>query len=406
MKQPESPFSRRHFLKRTGLVSGFFALCGVAAVPLPALAGWASSGSGSALDNGNVPGGQPAPDGPAARVDADDPADARSLADPRAQGGRTFRQTRLLMGTVVTLAALARSQAQADEAFADAFAEMERLIAVFDRHNAASALGVLNDQGRLAAAPPELLEVLRASERLGRETAFAFNPAVAPVLALYEAARAAAGGLAGPRPLSVDDKALAEALELARPGGIYLPESPRSAGSAAFTGSGLIRLEREGMRLTLDGIAKGYIADAASRRLRARNLPDHLINAGGDIRVSGLAEGGRPWRVGVQDPRHPEGVLEVVTAGDCAIATSGGYENYFDHSHSQHHIIDPRTGRSPGLASITVRAPDAGQADALATALALLPPALAIRYAEGRTNTACLIISGQGRRYSSANWAG
>ena len=348
MKNPLSFISRRHFLKSAGAL----AACGLAGglVPLPAFAGQSRGEAGPA------------------------------------------QQTRMLMGTMVTLTALAPDAAKADAAFARAFAEMERLIPVFDRHNAASALSVLNAEGSLPAAPPELLEVLRESDRLGRDTGFAFNPAVAPVLGLFEAARTASGGTASARPIRLDDKALAEALELAKPGGI------RSAG-------GLVRLERSGMRLTLDGIAKGYIADAASRSLAADGLVNHMVNAGGDIRASGFARGGRPWSVGIQDPDHPNRIVAGTSAVNCGIATSGSYENYFDRSHSQHHLISHVTGKSPELAGITVKAPTAMQADALATALALMPPAQAVRYVNARANVACLIMGRQGQQYRSANWS-
>lgn len=349
MKNPLSFISRRCFLKSAGAL----AACGLAGglVPLPAFAG-----------------------------------QGRDEAAPA-------QQTRLLMGTLVTLTALAPDPARADAAFARAFAEMERLIAVFDRRNAASALSVLNAEGSLSAAPPELLAVLRESDRLGRETEFAFNPAVAPVLELFEAARSASGGTASARPIRLDDKALAEALDLAKPGGIRRADG------------GAVRLERGGMRLTLDGIAKGYIADAASRSLTADGLANHMVNAGGDIRASGFARSGRPWSVGIQDPDHPNRIVAGTSAVNCGIATSGSYENYFDRSHSQHHLISHLTGKSPDMAGITVKAPTAMQADALATALALLPPAQAVRYVNARANVACLIIGRQGQQYSSANWS-
>ena len=353
MKRQDSILSRRHFLKSVCFASGALALGGL--VPLSVFAG----------QGGN---------------------------EVSTKGRHAVRQTRLLMGTLVTLTVVVPDPGGADEALAKAFAEMGRLIAIFDRRSAASALNVLNVEGALADAPPELLEVLRASERLGRDTDFAFNPAVAPVLELFEAARSRAGGIASSRPVHIDDKALAEALALAKPEAVRL------------TDRGLIRLERAGMRLTLDGIAKGYIADAASRVLAAEGVADHMVDAGGDIRAAGFAPGGRPWTVGIQDPDHPSRIVADTAAVNCGIATSGSYENYFDRSHNQHHLISPFTGKSADLAGVTVKAATAMQADSLATALALLPPAQAVRYVETRTSAACLIIGRQGQRYASANW--
>lgn len=309
----------------------------------------------------------------------------RALASAGLSGPHTEQQTRLLMGTMVTLTAVTPDRERAREAFALAFAEMERQVALFDRRDASSALGVLNAQGSLLDAPRELLTVLDTSQRLGLATEFAFNPAITPVVDLLAAARARSV-LPG-----YSDADLKEALALARPDGLRL--SGRSA-----------RLERSGMRLTLDGIAKGHIADAASRVLAENGLPNHMVNAGGDIRASGHAASGKPWTIGIQHPAKAGALLASVSLDNGALATSGSYESYYDQKQSRHHLISHLTGKSADIASITVRADTAMRADGLATALALMPPAQAIRFAEQRAKAACLIVDSQGRRFASANW--
>ncbi len=300
------------------------------------------------------------------------------------------QETRLLMGTIVTISAAASAgggpPAQARrEAIAAAFAEMERLIAIFDRRNAASALSALNSLGRLSSPPAELSRVLAAARGLGTRTGFAFNPAIAPLVDLFEASKNADGVL------KVDDKDMAEALALSQPEGIRLEERE-------------IVLERQGMRLTLDGIAKGYIADAASAVLSRHGAANHLVNAGGDIRAAGFAEGNRPWTVGVENPALTGGVVESVALRHSrAVATSGGYESFYDQSHRRHHLISHRTGQSPAIASVTVTAATAARADALATALALMPPAEAVRRAPAE-GAECLILGLQGQRWLSPNW--
>lgn len=310
----------------------------------------------------------------------------RVLASTGLSGLHTEQQTRLLMGTMVTLTAATPDRNRAQEAFALAFAEIERQVAIFDRRNDSSALGLLNAQGGLTDAPIELLVVLDASQRLGLETGFAFNPAITPVVDLFAAAKTDAA-LPG-----YNDADLKQALALAQPGGLRL--TGRSA-----------RLDRNGMRLTLDGIAKGYIADAASRVLAENGLPNHMVNAGGDIRASGHSASGKPWSIGIQHPGQAGALLAAVPLGNGALATSGSYENYYDRGKSRHHLISHLTGKSADITSITVRAATAMQADSLATALALMPPVQAIRFAEERAKAACLIVDSQGRRFSSANWA-
>lgn len=297
--------------------------------------------------------------------------------------GGTQQQSRLLMGTIVTLTAATGDAARAEDAFAAAFAEMERLIAVFDRRASASALGVLNSLGSLRDAPVELSEVLAASTRMSRFSDSAFNPAITPVVDLFDKTR-------GVRLPGYTDADLREALALAKPGEIRL-----SGGS--------VRLGREGMTLTLDGIAKGYIADRASAVLAGLGLGNHMVNAGGDIRCMGRSASGEPWNVGIQHPEKAGALLAAVPVTNKGIATSGSYEKAYDRARTRHHLISHLTGKSADAASVTVLAGTAMEADALATALALLPPAQAMRLAD-ESGAACLYVDRLGRRRASSLW--
>ncbi len=295
-------------------------------------------------------------------------------------GPRTTQEARLLMGTVVTVTVNHVSRLQAEEGIGRAFAAMDRLIAVFDRRDASSALGVLNDSGRLAGAPAPLVSLLDRAEAFGRSCGYAFNPAVLPVVALYEA-----------RGVSVGRRELAQALALAAPGGISL------RGDA-------IHLERSGMGLTFDGIAKGRIADAAAEVLVGCGINDYLINAGGDLRVSGRNHQGLPWVVGIENPEKTGGVIETLRLRSGAVATSGGYERFFDQQQRLHHLVDPATGQCPQTKSVTVIAPTAEQADALATCLFVLPPHAGLNLIARYPKTACLTLDSAGTRHVSPTW--
>jgi Membrane-associated lipoprotein involved in thiamine biosynthesis len=294
------------------------------------------------------------------------------------------QQSRLLMGTIVTLTAATAERARAHDAFTAAFAEMERLVAVFDRHSSTSALGVLNSQGTLAAPPAELHSVLSRALRLGQASEYAFNPAIAPVVDLFDRS-------AGALPTHKDAD-FQEALGLAAPGGVQLAQHS-------------ISLERQGMRLTLDGIAKGFIADKASETLARHGLTDHMVNAGGDIRCSGRPAPGKLWAVGIQHPgpARPGGLLGTARMGNGGIATSGSYESWYDRPRGRHHLISHLTGQSADIASVTVRAANTMEADALATALAFMPPALALRFAAAN-KASCLIADRHGRVWTSSDW--
>jgi thiamine biosynthesis lipoprotein len=117
----------------------------------------------------------------------------------------------------------------------------------------------------------------------------------------------------------------------------------------------------------LDGIAKGYIVDCASRVLRDCGVENHLINAGGDIFASGLRAPDRPWRVGIQAADNPAKVSQVAELRDMALATSGNSVSL--NTDSCEHIVPVRDKSEPPMFSVSVAAPSASRADALSTAL-------------------------------------
>ncbi|MEU7882337.1 FAD:protein FMN transferase [Microbispora bryophytorum] len=116
-----------------------------------------------------------------------------------------------------------------------------------------------------------------------------------------------------------------------------------------------------GGRLDPSAIVKGWAVERASAILRDAGAPDHCVNGGGDVRLSGKAGPGRSWRVGVAHPLRPGDLAAVVSGNDLAVATSGTAERGA-------HVIDPHTGRpATELASLTVIGPDLALADAYAT---------------------------------------
>lgn len=301
---------------------------------------------------------------------------------------RTIRVSaaRPAMGTLVTITALARSRARAEEAIGRAFEEMDRLIGILSRFESGSALSQLNHAGRLGSPPPELHHVLDRALRYHRTTRGVFDISVWPVLELFGAR------LGGPAPAPPSEADVADALS--RVGADRVSVSRRE-----------VRFGGEGMAVTVDGIAKGYIVDRMARVLEGRRVRRYLIDAGGDIRVSGRKEGGRPWSIGVRDPRRAGRLPDRIELTRGAVATSGSYERHFDPERRYHHIVDARAGRSPVESeSVTVLAPGAMAADALATTLFIMPPAEALAFVETQPACACLIIDRGGHMHRSRGW--
>ncbi|HMD35594.1 MAG TPA: FAD:protein FMN transferase, partial [Vicinamibacterales bacterium] len=109
--------------------------------------------------------------------------------------------------------------------------------------------------------------------------------------------------------------------------------------------TGTAFLTRAGMRAHLGGIGKGYAIDRGAAILRARGLRDFMIQAGGDMYVSGRKDA-RAWRLGIQDPRGPrDRTFAAIDLTDSTFSTSGDYERSFVKDGVRyHHIIDPSTG--------------------------------------------------------------
>jgi thiamine biosynthesis lipoprotein len=295
-------------------------------------------------------------------------------------------QTRPAMGTLVTVAALAPSREWAEGAIGQALAEMDRLIAIFSRYEPASAVTALNTAGRLDAPPPELARVVRTSLEYHELTGGAFDVTVAPLLALFRER------LGGAVPVEPTDAEIGERLSLVDARGVACHR-------------GRIALDRDGMALTFDGIAKGFIVDAMARVLNGQGIHRYLVNAGGDIRARGKKEDRQPWTVAVHDPRAPGRFPSTLHLDNAAVATSGSYEVSFDGDMRFHHIVDAKTGRSPGVSlSVSVMAPTATAADALATSVFVLGPDDGVRLVDGLRDCACLVLDRSGRQWMSRHW--
>jgi thiamine biosynthesis lipoprotein len=159
------------------------------------------------------------------------------------------------------------------------------------------------------------------------------------------------------------------------------------------------------MRMTVDGIAKGHIVDAMARELERLRIRDYIVEAGGDIRLSGTKDGKQPWTVAVQDPQKTGRFPDTFQLRTGAVATSGGYERYFDPGQLHHHIVDSQTGSSPQhSSSVSVVAPSAMAADALATTALLMEGRRGIAFVEAVPGCECLVITPDGTQIRTLGW--
>ncbi len=250
--------------------------------------------------------------------------------------------------------------------------QIERAMSTYLEDSDVSRLNRLGGQGPVAVGA-ETRHVLERSLEFSGLTGGAFDVTYAPLRGLWLEAQQA------------DRLPSERALEaaLAAVGHEKLLLGPEGA-----------RFGAPGMAVDLGGIAKGYAIDAAAGALRAAGASAGIVDVGGDLRLFGLPEPGGRWKVEVNAPAGVEERVVLAVPG-CAVATSGDYARRFSVAGERFsHIIDPRTGRPVAdVPSVTVVAPDAITADALATGLSVLGPADGVALVDSLAGVECMMTA-------------
>ncbi|MEM8533626.1 MAG: FAD:protein FMN transferase [Chloroflexota bacterium] len=268
---------------------------------------------------------------------------------------QTINETRLLMGTLVSLTLVSQDHDIAQTAVTAAFDRMAELEAIMSCFNPHSQLSRLNRDGYLVAPPPALYEVVQEAMRISVLSDGAYDPTMKPLGDLYAECWNNQQSL--PSAEQID-----QTRKLVDRRNMVVAENE-------------IHFTQPGMGLTLNSIAKGYIVDAGVAMLKAHGFTNVLVDAGGDLMAIGERASEQTWEVGIASPRKErgKGLLTHLNIANGAVATSGDYQQVYSHDRMQHHILDPRTGYSPSeLASATVTAPNTMLADVLATTLMVL----------------------------------
>jgi thiamine biosynthesis lipoprotein len=308
---------------------------------------------------------------------------ALGCLSPTAQAG-WFQREAAIMGTRVAVELWAENPAEGEGAIEAVLAEMRRVDALMSHYKPESQLsGVNRDAARAPVrVDPELAELIERALRLSDLTGGAFDITYASVGYLYDYR---AHVRPGPRELESGLEAV---------NWRYV-----TVDAVAST----VRFAREGVRIDLGGIAKGYAVDRAIGILQSRGIVHASVTAGGDSRITG-DRFGRPWMIGIRHPDDAGRVIVRMPIVDEAVSTSGDYERFFDEDGERyHHIIDPKTGRSAGeVRSVTVIGPDATTTDGLSTSVFVLGPERGLALVERIADVDAVIVRRDGKvLYSS-----
>ena len=301
-----------------------------------------------------------------------------------AASGAWLKREEAIMGTAIGVELWSedrRSGAAAIDAVMD---EMHRIDRAMSPHKPDSELSRINRDAAATAVPlsAEMARLLERAQHFAALSGGAFDITYAAVGQLYDYRERV-------RP---SEAALAQARQCVGYRGLLLDVAARS-----------VRFARAGMRIDLGGFAKGHAVDNAAAILREHGIVHAIVSAGGDSRVIGDRRG-RPWTIGIRDPRRAGEMVALLPLEDVSISTSGDYERYFDADGERfHHLIDPATGRSPrGVHSVTVLAEDGLTTEALSKSVFVLGVEKGLRLIESQRGVDAVVVDARGALHYSA----
>lgn len=267
------------------------------------------------------------------------------------------RVTDGIMGTRITVELWAEDAAKGNQAIDAVLDEMRHIDETMSTYKPTSEVSQVN--AKAADGPmhisKELFDLLTTAKQYSEITDGAFDITYASVGYMYDFRRHV-------RP---DDAEIAKALPAINYLHVILDPKNQT-----------VRFSQKGVRIDLGGIAKGYSVDRGIEVLKGLGYTRAYVGAGGDSRIIG-DRFGKPWMVGIRDPRKGEGnVIARIPLVDAAISTSGDYERFFEENGVRyHHIIDPHTGHSASkVRSATVIGPYATRTDGLSKTAFVLGP--------------------------------
>ncbi|MGD8525124.1 MAG: FAD:protein FMN transferase [Thioalkalispiraceae bacterium] len=298
---------------------------------------------------------------------------------------KQVRDSLFVLGTIVNITLMVADEQKAAKAIKDIDTDLKYLHTVWHpwRFGAMSRTNQLLKLNEWFSANPSVLPVMEKSKQLYKTSQGLFNPAIGELIGIWSFHNDEV--LDGPIPEASVIKA-------------FIDDLP-TMDHVEVDG---FRLRGTHPRVQLDvgAIAKGMAVERVITYLKQVGINDAIVNAGGDLKAIG-SHGERAWSVGIRHPRQ-DGIMAGLAVNDNeSVFTSGDYERYFENQGQRyHHILDPRTGYpADKTQSVTVIHPDAGLADAAATALFIAGPEQWQAIAQSMGIDKVLLIDQQGRAH-------
>lgn len=301
------------------------------------------------------------------------------------------RSARMKMGTRFEVTALHPDAATAWRAVEAAYAEIDRVEALISEWQETSETSAVNRQAGLAPVKvsAEFRALVRRAVKVSRLTDGAFDVTFLSFGRLWD--------FKAEHPKKPSPEAIREALAGVGAEKIVVDDV-----------AGTVFLSHPRTRLGFGGIGQGYGANRALQVMREHGIENGVVNGSGDVYAFGHQEDGRPWRVGIGNPRAPEKPFGYLEVSNLAVVTSGDYEQFVVIEGERYaHILDPRTGYPAREAqSVTIVCPDVELADALATGVSVLGVEKGLALVDRLKDVEAVIVDQHGKIHLSKGLEG
>ncbi|MEQ9298006.1 MAG: FAD:protein FMN transferase [Cyclobacteriaceae bacterium] len=297
-----------------------------------------------------------------------------------------YDRTLKLMGSRFDITVVADDQAQAEEYIDLAVAEISRIEKLISSWDPASQTSEINQNAGIkpVAVDKELYQLIERAIRISELSDGAFDISYASIDRIWK--------FDGSVAEAPDTEVIARSVENIGYENILLDP----VASSVF-------LKKEGMKIGFGAIGKGYAADKAKALLINQGVDAGIINASGDMNTWGTKPDGSPWRVAITNPFDKTKPYASLPIQHGAVVTSGNYEKFIMIDDQRYaHIIDPRTGwPTQGILSVTIFAPKAELADALATAVFVMGKSAGLDRINQLPRIECIIVDKNGDLHTS-----
>lgn len=293
-----------------------------------------------------------------------------------------------VLGTSLDMLAMSATPNQTQRAFAAAIAEINRLDRVLSTYRADSEISALNNSAndrKSVAVSADLFTVIDACEAWRALSGGAFSGRMGQLIQQHNNSE-----------ISAETRS-------------NLAQQANNADVILDTATQSITRPQD-VQFATDALAKGYIIDRAisAARHAVPELSGLMVDIGGDVKVWGQAPRATGWNIGLRgagqraDNALPEQTLQLKTAASVAFSGKGARD--IQHSNDSH-LLSPISGQALNhVEQSIVVAPQAADADALATALAAMPPAEGMALIAKLKHTEAQMTLSNGETFSSSGW--